>query len=81
MSNGAYVSETIWLTSKSRQGTEGGGGGVSAYHAIPSYQVGLISAASLGSKTNRNVPDVALDADPNTGYTVIINGMFLSSLF
>ena len=58
-------------------GTEGGGGGKSSIHPIPYYQVGTISAASLGSKTHRNVPDVALNADPDTGYAVIINGMFL----
>ena len=74
---GAYISEKTWLTSESSSGTEGGGGGVSASHAIPSYQVGLISAASGGSTTKRNVPDVSLDADPATGYLVIVNGTFL----
>ncbi len=40
-----------------------GGGGVSAYEARPSYQSGL-------SYTNRATPDIAYDADPNTGFAV-----------
>ena len=37
-----------------------------------SYQQGVIpsGSASLGSQTMRNVPDVSLDADPNTGYAI-----------
>lgn len=42
-----------------------GGGGVSAKFPIPSYQKGL---AGVASTTARNLPDVSLDADPNTGY-------------
>jgi hypothetical protein len=42
-----------------------GGGGVSAKFKIPPFQVGL---AGTSSKSMRNIPDVALDADPNTGY-------------
>ena len=75
-----YKSETTWLTSKSSKATEGGGGGISTMHSIPSYQSGVGSAASGASTTFRNVPDVALDADPNTGYNVIVNGMLPSTL-
>jgi hypothetical protein len=44
-------------------GWAGGGGGVSAYEPQPSYQSGL-------SYSNRAGPDVAYDADPNTGFAV-----------
>jgi subtilase family serine protease len=44
-------------------GWSSGGGGVSAYEAKPSYQSGL----SYGNRAN---PDVAYDADPNTGVAV-----------
>ena len=44
-------------------GWSDGGGGVSAYEAKPSYQSGL-------SYSNRAGPDVAYDADPNTGFAV-----------
>jgi subtilase family serine protease len=55
-SNGAVTSETAW---------SGSGGGVSAYEAMPAYQMsyGLTYA-------RRAVPDVSYDADPNTGVYV-----------
>jgi kumamolisin len=61
---GAYASEVAWSDT---------GGGVSDVWAIPSYQ--LIKGKSIavkngGSATMRNVPDVAADADPNTGASV-----------
>ena len=43
-----------------------GGGGISLAEAAPAYQSSLTG--------RRLVPDVALDADPNTGYTVIVAG-------
>jgi kumamolisin len=42
-----------------------GGGGVSTKFPIPPFQKGLPGVAST---TMRNIPDVALDADPMTGY-------------
>jgi subtilase family serine protease len=48
---------------KSESGWSGSGGGTSAYEARPSYQGGL-------SFSNRSSPDVAYNADPNTGVAV-----------
>jgi subtilase family serine protease len=48
-----------------------GGGGTSFTEATPAYQA---SAGGSFLGTNRGVPDVALDADPNSGYTVIVDG-------
>lgn len=45
-----------------------GGGGVSVNFPRPSYQASV--AAALGS--GRLVPDLALDADPNSGYPIVI---------
>ena len=56
-SAGAYQSETAW---------SGSGGGASPYEAIPSYQSSL--STILGS--HRGNPDIAWDADPNTGVAV-----------
>ncbi len=68
---GAYKSETVWNNS----GGGAGGGGISTVWPVPSYQSGLVgSASSKGSTTARNVPDVSLDADPYTGYSVYYNG-------
>jgi hypothetical protein len=48
---GAWDSETTWSMS---------GGGINSYnYAIPSYQAPLINASNQGSKTLRNIPDVA----------------------
>jgi hypothetical protein len=54
---GNYVSETAW---------SGSGGGISAYEAQPSYQKSVVSQ----SMTQRTTPDVAYDADPQTGFAV-----------
>ena len=70
---GAYKSETTWNNGSAANGA--GGGGVSTVWPIPSYQTSVAgTAASKGSKTNRNVPDVSLDSDPNTGYSIYFGG-------
>ena len=70
----AISSETVW-----NDGAEGGagGGGVSSFFALPTWQAGLQTTDSSGQKTplsKRGVPDVAGDADPQTGYDVRIDG-------
>ncbi len=67
---GAYVSETVW---NEGSGNGAGGGGVSAIWPIPSWQA---TVSNVYSKTFRNVPDVSLDADPNTGYSIFYNGQW-----
>ena len=59
-SNGTVLSETVW-----RDGT---GGGQSVFFSRPVWQPITISGSG------RLVPDVALDADPQTGVLVILNG-------
>src|SRR5947207_3427148 len=54
--SGNRVCETAW---------SGSGGGISVYEALPSFQIGLLSA------TGRGVPDVSYVADPNTGVEVV----------
>jgi kumamolisin len=67
-------SETVW-----NDGSNGGatGGGVSKVIQVPTYQQGLQSTRSDGTKaalTGRGVPDIAGDADPATGYNVLVDG-------
>ena len=50
-------------------GTQGTGGGVSAYFALPAYQQG----ASGIQGTTRNVPDLSLEAGTTTGVAVLTN--------
>ncbi len=74
--NGAYSNETSWSVANSEQQgqPEGGGGGISSVWKIPTWQTGLASTANQGSSTMRMVPDIAFDADPNTGYAIYQGG-------
>jgi len=70
--NGKITSETVW-----NDGAQGGagGGGYSNQFALPSYQSGAgIKPPSGGG---RGVPDVSADADPDTGYQVLVDGKSL----
>ncbi len=51
---------------QSETGWSGSGGGVSTAESQPAYQHGIVTQ----STTNRAIPDVAFDADPNTGASV-----------
>ena len=51
-----------------------GGGGISTVWTRPSYQTGFANSKNGASSTMRNVPDVALDADPSTGYAIYVAG-------
>jgi len=69
-STGAISSETVW-----NDGSSGGatGGGVSDVYSLPSWQASAgVPAASVTG--GRGVPDVAGDADPQTGYQVLVDG-------
>ncbi|HTV57071.1 MAG TPA: S53 family peptidase, partial [Terriglobia bacterium] len=57
LSGSSYGSESAW---------SGSGGGISTYEPQPSYQNGVVSQSS----TQRTSPDVAYDANPNTGVSV-----------
>jgi kumamolisin len=69
--NGAAQSETVW---NNGQGNGATGGGVSDLFPVPSWQTGAGVPARVGGGTGRGVPDVAGDADPNTGYNVRVDG-------
>jgi kumamolisin len=71
-SNGAITSETVW-----NDGAQGGasGGGFSKQFPLPSFQ----SSAKIKppSGGGRGVPDVTGNADPETGYKVLVDGKSL----
>ncbi len=70
--NGSIKSESVW-----NDGAQGGasGGGFSVQFPLPAWQAsaGVKPPAGLG----RGVPDVAGNADPETGYNVLIDGKSL----
>jgi len=74
-SDGTYESETTW----NHDGTPSdgaGGGGISTIWAIPEWQTGLATSQNKGSNTMRNTPDVALNADPYSGYAIFTGGVW-----
>jgi kumamolisin len=67
---GPYSGETTWNVNNTVSGGAGGGG-VSSRWTIPSWQKGVTTSASA---TMRNVPDVSLNADQYTGYSIYYKG-------
>jgi kumamolisin len=71
-SAGVITSETVWNGGSTDGAT---GGGVSDAFALPSWQsTAGVPAHPKTGKPGRGVPDVAGDADPRTGYDVLIDG-------
>jgi kumamolisin len=69
------VSEVVWNDGNPASGA--GGGGVSTFFALPSWQQGLDTTDTEGTRTPlsmRGVPDVSADADPQTGYNILVDG-------
>jgi kumamolisin len=66
--NGTIEIETVW-----NDGAQGGatGGGYSTIFAQPSYQAGVTK------QTGRGLSDVAGNADPETGYNILVDGQQL----
>ncbi len=71
-SGGAISSEVVWNDLSTNEGATGGG--VSTVFAQPSYQTNAGVPMNPQNATGRGVPDVSGDADPNTGYQVIVDG-------
>jgi len=65
---GIYFKEAAWGAPINESGT---GGGPSQFYPLPDYQKIIGQAAGHGL---RQVPDVAADADPSTGFHIIFGG-------
>jgi len=73
LSSGDKISsEVVWNESAADEGATGGG--VSAVFARPSWQDDAGVPKAPGGFVGRGVPDIAGDADPLTGYQVLVNG-------
>lgn len=73
VANGRITSEVVWNEDPVRSA---GGGGISDHFAVPAYQAGagIPPSANPGGRRGRGVPDVAGDADPQSGYAVRVDG-------
>ncbi|AFJ85150.1 protease pro-enzyme activation domain-containing protein [Burkholderia vietnamiensis] len=64
--NGSYAGEAAWDSS---------GGGISGIEPIPSWQSNV---PALKGRTFRGMPDIAFDADPNSGEAVVAGGQLVT---
>ena len=72
--SGRRSNEIVWNESF----TSATGGGISDVFPLPHYQHKAHIPASVDSqKHGRGVPDIAADADPATGYNVLVDGEHL----
>ncbi|KVF80263.1 peptidase S53 [Burkholderia vietnamiensis] len=60
--NGGYAGEAAW---------GGSGGGISGIEPIPAWQSNV---PALRGRAFRGMPDIAFDADPNSGAVVVVGG-------
>lgn len=68
------TSETVWNNSAD----SATGGGVSSHFPLADYQLKAKVPLEIGTKfKGRGLPDVAANADPNTGYNVLVDGQQL----
>ncbi len=87
---GPRPTESAWNESAISNGS--GGGGISTFWPMPSYQSGaptslhVVNSNSSGTPCGapsgsycREVPDVSADADPQTGYAIYYNGAWLGA--
>ncbi len=65
-------SEQAWNELAANEGATGGG--VSEFFALPSYQQTANVPKAPNGFVGRGVPDVAGDADPESGYNVLVDG-------
>ena len=71
----AITKEVVWNDGDPANGATGGG--VSTFFALPAWQQALETTDAEGGRNplaNRGVPDVAGNADPQTGYEVLVDG-------
>lgn len=73
-STGAIAAQTVWNDIAIGDGATGGG--VSSFFPLPNYQAHANVPPSInpGGSIGRGVPDVAGNADPQTGYQILVDG-------
>jgi len=72
-SGGQVTDEVVWNESAVGEGATGGG--ISDFFSLPTWQANAHIPPSINDQhSGRGVPDVAGDADPQTGYQIYVDG-------
>jgi kumamolisin len=71
-SGSTITAEVVW--NDQAQGDGATGGGVSNVFPLPPWQAGANVPPPTSAHGGRGVPDVAGDADPATGYSILVDG-------
>ena len=71
---GTISSEVVWNELAKNEGATGGG--ISLLNPKPGYQSGITlpSSKNAAKASGRGLPDVAGDADPETGFSILVDG-------
>jgi kumamolisin len=72
LSGTSISTEQVWNELTSNEGATGGG--VSEFFSLPTFQQNASVPKAPNGFVGRGVPDVAGDADPQTGYNVVVDG-------
>jgi kumamolisin len=72
LSGSTISSELVWNELAANEGATGGG--VSEVFALPSFQQSANVPEAPNGFVGRGVPDVSGDADPETGYNIVVDG-------
>lgn len=72
--NKTASAETVWNDNPGDTHGEGTGGGYSTYFPVQAFQTNAPPPPASTPPLGRMVPDVCADADPNTGYAIVVHG-------
>ncbi|HEV8192376.1 MAG TPA: S53 family peptidase [Ktedonobacterales bacterium] len=73
--------ETVWNNGKRAQAGGATGGGISDMNALPAWQQGVVPpSVNPARNVGRGVPDVAGNADEQSGYTILVDGQTLNGV-
>jgi len=83
--DGKISNETVWNSGLGQSGTpRAGGGGISQLFGVPDYQKDITMPPNANGPSGdevppvttpgRGVPDIALDSDPQSGYSIRVDG-------
>ncbi|HTU82279.1 MAG TPA: protease pro-enzyme activation domain-containing protein [Candidatus Acidoferrales bacterium] len=76
----AWGFETLQGGNGTFDNNTGSGGGYSDFFAIPPWQKGIVPFGASASPSMRMLPDVSLQADGDTGPTIVLNSAFAGDL-